>query len=290
MPDILPEHKTGRLRSGDVDIFYRRFGRKGETPILIVHGLSYFSYDWIAVADALASDREVVAIDMRGFGESGWSGAHDYGLKTLAGDIVAVLDGLGWGRAILVGHSMGGRVCLLTAGWYPDRVAGLVCLDFAPDLAPLGRKRVAQSIGRQPDVFETVDAALAYHGYDPELPDDAPMRKRFEAFLGPVDGGFRLKRDLHYRDKFRAVLDTGKRAPEKVDAWQVLSGLTVPFKVVRGSQSDLFAPETLDRVVAANPLASIVEIAGGHDLAVENPDGVVAEVRNYLESRLAAPV
>ena len=43
------------------------------TPVLIVHGLSYFSYDWIGPASALASDREVVAIDMRGFGQSGWS-------------------------------------------------------------------------------------------------------------------------------------------------------------------------------------------------------------------------
>lgn len=277
-----PSHQTGRVRSGDVEIFYRRFGSRGATPILIVHGLSYFSDDWIDVAAALAGDREVVAIDMRGFGQSDWSASHDYGLRTLAADIVAVLDGLGWEKAILVGHSMGGRVCLLTTDWYPERVEALACLDFAPDLAPVGRKRVANSIGGQPDVFATVDAALAYHGTDPDLPADALMRLRFEAFLKPVEGGFQLRRDLHYRDKFRAVLETGKREPEKADPWAALTGLDLPVLVVRGSESDLFAAETMDKVRAANTRAEVVEIRGSHDLAADNPDGVVGAIETFL--------
>ena len=61
------DHETGRVRSGDAEIFYRRFGRPGRTPVLIAHGLSYFSYDWIGPAAGIAVDREVVAIDMRGF-------------------------------------------------------------------------------------------------------------------------------------------------------------------------------------------------------------------------------
>ena len=64
-------HQTGRVNSGDVSIFYRAFGARGRTPILVMHGANYFdSYDWIGVAGALASDREVVAFDRRGWGES----------------------------------------------------------------------------------------------------------------------------------------------------------------------------------------------------------------------------
>lgn len=284
----LPEHRTGRASSGDVEIFFRRFGAPGKTPVIIVHGLSYFSYDWIPVAAELARDREVVAIDMRGFGESGWSAAHDYRLRSLSSDVIAVLDHLGWRQAVLVGHSMGGRICLLTAGWYPDRVAGLVCLDFAPDLAPEGRKGVANSIGRQPDVFATVDQALAYHGHDSTLPPDAATRKRFEAFLRPVENGFQLRRDLHYRDKFRAVLDTGKREPEEADPWETLRRLDAPFLVVRGAQSNLFAPETMAKVRAANALAQVEEIPGSHDLAADNPQGVIEVVSGYLAGLTAA--
>ena len=57
----------GRVQSGDVSIFYRRFGKPGgTTPILIMHGVNYFdSFDWIEVGSRLATDREVVAFDHR---------------------------------------------------------------------------------------------------------------------------------------------------------------------------------------------------------------------------------
>ena len=58
MPVTLPPHKTGTVKSEDVEIFYRAFGAPGKTPVVILHGLSYFSYDWIDIAAALASDRE----------------------------------------------------------------------------------------------------------------------------------------------------------------------------------------------------------------------------------------
>jgi pimeloyl-ACP methyl ester carboxylesterase len=131
---------TGRVRSSDVEIFYRKFGAPGRTPVLIVHGLSYFSYDWIDAGSRMAADREVVAIDMRGFGESGWSATRDYKLETLSNDVIAVIDALGWSKAVLMGHSFGGRVCLATAGWKPERAAGLVLVDFAPDIAAAGRR------------------------------------------------------------------------------------------------------------------------------------------------------
>ena len=60
-------HHSGRCKSGDLEIFYRRLGNRGLTPILFVHGLSYFSYDWLPVAAALGNERECAAIDLRGF-------------------------------------------------------------------------------------------------------------------------------------------------------------------------------------------------------------------------------
>ena len=95
---------NGRVASGDISLFYRKFGQPGRTPVLLMHGLSYFSYDWIPVAEALSKDREVVAMDMRGFGDSTWSAERDYSVPTMAQDIVNLLDHLGWPRAILSGH------------------------------------------------------------------------------------------------------------------------------------------------------------------------------------------
>lgn len=271
--------RTGFAPSGDVRIHYRAFGKPGKTPIVIVHGLSYFSYDWTGPAASLATDREVVAIDQRGFGESEWSPARKYDLRQQAADIIAVLDHFGWKQAILVGHSMGGRICLCATAWYPERVAALVSLDFAPDLGPPGRRHVAEQIGRQPDLFASVDEAIRYHKSDPA---DAAVRERFLAFLKPVPDGFALKRDLHYRDQFRQVLETGKSHQTGVDAWALLADIKVPTLVVRASNSELFAAETMDKVRSTNPRAEVVELEGGHDLAHDNPDALVALVRQFI--------
>ena len=85
-----PSHRTGKIQSGDVAIFYRAFGPEsstGKTPIIILHGSNYFdSYDWIGVATALASDREVVTPDRRGWGESQRSPSKDYSRDALLDD------------------------------------------------------------------------------------------------------------------------------------------------------------------------------------------------------------
>ena len=275
------DHETGRVRSGDAEIFYRRFGRPGRTPVLIVHGLSYFSYDWIEPAAGIAVDREVVAIDMRGFGQSTWSPGRDYKLETLGADVIALLDHLRWPRAVLMGHSFGGRVCLATAGWHPDRAAALICVDFAPDIAPAGRRHVAERIGRQPDVFASVDEAMAYDGHA-EVPAASPVRKRYEAFLRPTTSGYVLRRDLAFRDNFKRALDTGQSAPVPAYLWPMLSALEIPALVIRASASDMFAAETLAKVGAANPRIAAIELTGNHDLAGDNPDGLVAAVQDFL--------
>jgi esterase len=274
---------TGTVPSGDVVIFYRRFGEPGRTPVLIVHGLSYFSYDWIGPATRIATDREVVAIDMRGFGQSSWSPTRDYKLETLSKDIINLLDAFGWQQAVLMGHSFGGRLCLATASWNRERAAAFIGVDFAPDLMPLGRRHVAERIGGQPDLFASVDEALAYHGHH-DVPKDSAVRARFEAFLKRMDQGYQLRRDLHYRDNFKKALDTGQPAPVPAFLWPMLSELQIPTLVIRATESDMFAPETMNKVKAANARIVGVEIAGSHNVAGDNPDGLVKTVREFLDA------
>jgi pimeloyl-ACP methyl ester carboxylesterase len=272
-----------KVKSGDVEIAFRRFGAPGRTPVLISHGLSYFSYDWIGPAARLAADREVVAMDMRGFGDSSWSPTRDYKLETLSADAVNLMDALGWNSAVLMGHSFGGRIALATAGWKPERAAAVVLVDFAPDIAPAGRRHVAERIGRQPDVFASVDEALAYHGHE-NVPSGSPLRARYQAFLQRVDGGYRLRRDLAFRDTFRRALETGQSAPVPAYLWPMLSALEVPALVIRAGSSDMFAPETLEKVKAQSPRAKTIEIAGRHDLAGDNPEALVEAVREFLKT------
>ena len=275
------QHRTGKLRSGEVEIFYRLFGTAGRTPAVIVHGLSYFSYDWIDLAAELASDRHIVAMDMRGFGDTGW--AKDYSVPAFAGDIVALLDHLGWEKAILIGHSMGGRNCTWCAAEYPDRVAALMLLDWSPVHAPAGLKRVTEKIGSTPDNFATVEAAMRYFKIDPQSPRGESNRPRYEAYLKPVPGGFALKRDPHFRDQFRRALETGERPHLGVDMWAALAKVACPILELRGSRSDMFAPETVEKVKSANPRLKLVEVNSGHDVAGGDPAGFLREARAFLD-------
>ena len=279
--EIMPIHTTEIARSDGLDIFCRRFGEVGETPVLIVHGLSYFSYDWIEVANALAVDREVVAIDMRGFGESGWSPTHDYSTPANAGDFINVLDYFGWEKAVLMGHSMGGRHCLYCAAEYPDRTAALILVDSAPSASPKGTNRVAQTIGNMPEVFSTIEEAMVY---DPHAPTGASARVRFENFLKPVEGGFSVKRDPVFTANYRKILDTGQRPKPPFDLWQIFSKVKRPVLVVRGTRSDMFTPDIADQVRATVPMAKLVEIDSGHDVAGQNPRALIQTIHTFLST------
>jgi pimeloyl-ACP methyl ester carboxylesterase len=237
-----------------------------------VHGLSFFSYDWVPVASALG--REAACLDMRGFGDSDW--ADDYSVPAMAADIGALLDHLGWRKAIVAGHSMGARNACYFASRRPRRVAGLALVDYAPEYAGAGLLRAAQAVAAVPDVFASVEAAMAHF----KAPREA--RVRFAAYLLKVEGGYALKRDTWFRDQARRTLAAGAPAKPRVDMWKALARLRMPTLVVRGARSELFAAETVAKVKAANPLIRVVEVDAGHNVAVDNITALVAALRGFV--------
>jgi 3-oxoadipate enol-lactonase len=107
----------------------------GDGPaVVLVHGFGLDMRMWDAQAGHLAARYQVVRYDCRGFGSSGpFDPAVAY---THAGDLLALLDHLGIGQAVLAGLSFGGRVVLQAALAAPARVRGLVLLDAVLDGVP----------------------------------------------------------------------------------------------------------------------------------------------------------
>jgi pimeloyl-ACP methyl ester carboxylesterase len=97
--------------------------------VVFVHSLAGNSTHWSNQLEHLRQSRRAVALDVRGHGRSEPSKDSDYTIAAIAGDIAAVVDTLGLGRFVLVGHSLGGGAALAYAGAHPDHVAGLVLLD-----------------------------------------------------------------------------------------------------------------------------------------------------------------
>lgn len=280
-----------RFRSGELQLAYRLVnggrpklrGLRGPAlqrpvprlpaalPLVFVHGMAAFSYDWVPVASALG--REAACLDMRGFGDSDWSG--DYSVPAMAGDIGALLDHLGWARAIVVGHSMGARNACYYASRHPRRVAGLALVDYAPEYAAEGLRRAAERLVAVPEVFASVEAAMAHFG----APREA--RVRFAAYLLKVEGGYAVKRDTWFRDQARKVL-AGTAPRPRVDMWKALARLRAPTLVVRGTRSELFAPESAAKMQAANALIRVAEVQAGHNVAGENITALVGVLRGFV--------
>lgn len=109
----------------------------GEGPaVVLVHGFGLDMRMWDAQVGHLAGSSRVVRYDCRGFGASG---PFDPGAAyTHAGDLIALLDHLRLGQAVLAGLSFGGRVVMQAALAAPDRVRGLVLLDAVLDQSASG--------------------------------------------------------------------------------------------------------------------------------------------------------
>ena len=269
--------RTGRLASGDVDIFYRVFGTPGRTPILCMHGSNYFnSYDWLGICRKLASDRETATYDKRGFGETTWSPSKNYSAEAQMRDMLAVIGKLGWDKPVIVGHSSSGRLSIAFAANYPDKISALVVVDSAMTRDEGGPRA---STGNKPMIFPSVDAAMAHFAKLKNPPRIARDRERAERALASVDGGFMLRRDPDFENMVPQGADAGK--PVRA-AWQLLADVKCPILVIRGLRSDRWPPEILEPMQRDYPKIQWATVDTQHDVPYQDPDGLVTAVRKFI--------
>ena len=104
-------------------------------PVLLVHGLGSSLFDWERQIGPLSERYRVIAIDLRGHGQS-WKPHRPFRIADLAQDAVAVLDYLKIDAAHWVGLSLGGAVALEAAAAAPQRVRSLVVVNSPPAYRP----------------------------------------------------------------------------------------------------------------------------------------------------------
>ena len=275
------EQKTGRVNSGDVSLFYRLFGSPGATPIVLLHGSNYYdSYDWIEVASALATDRQVLTPDRRGWGESQWSPSKDYSRDALLDDVLAMVGAMRWERPIIMGHSGAGPVIISYAVNFPDKLSKLVIVD-----SQMNRDEDATTgptVGNPPTVFPSIDAAMARFARINNPPRLGLDRARaLHAFI-KVDEGYMLKRDPDNGNK--KPIGEGAALPRRPvrEMWAELGMIKTPTLLVRGLQSDRYPPETVARLTRDYPQIQQETVQSQHDVARMAPDALIAHVRKFI--------
>lgn len=298
----MSEHAQGVEPSGiehceavvnDVRLHYVRGGTVGAAPLVLLHGFPQSWLMWRLVLPALMERHFVVAVDLRGYGDSdkppGQSG-HDQATK--ASDIHALLQQLDLGRVILVGHDRGARVARRYALDFPDELAGVSLLDILP----------AEYIY---DELSAAEAAQRYWHWTfqivPEVPEklifgneDAYLRRFFgraPAFLE------QLCADGAYAEYRRAFLQPGAveaalndyRATYNVDVPRYRAErasrvrVDVPMMLLWGDRGNLANAPVLD---IWHEVASDVRVAAeiadcGHYLPEEQPEVVAQHLLRF---------
>lgn len=127
---LKPEESTVPVPGGDLAVLSWPADRPGAPTVVAVHGITANGLAWYEVARRLAGRATLLAPDLRGRGASR-SVTGPYGLARHADDVAALIDGLGAGPVVVVGHSMGAWVTALTAVRHPELVSRVLLVDGA---------------------------------------------------------------------------------------------------------------------------------------------------------------
>lgn len=136
--ELFPESDSVLIDSDvGVQIHARVFGEG--PPLLLLHGHPQTHAIWHRVAPTLAANFTLVLADLRGYGDSskpqGEADHGNYSKRTMALDMLRVMQALGHERFSILAHDRGARVAHRLAVDHPAAVSGLVTLDIAPTLA-----------------------------------------------------------------------------------------------------------------------------------------------------------
>jgi 3-oxoadipate enol-lactonase len=240
---------VGTVHVNGVRLGYRQCGDPAGAPVVLLHGSGSNARTWDRFAARLTgSGYRAIAVDLRGHATSGRPG--HYSLTGIRDDVLGLLDRLGLGPAVLVGHSVGGHAALAAALQAPERVRALVLEDLA---AP----------PRRPSPM---------NGFDPR------------ALLAAAAGIFTSRRDYQLW-----AVGSILRQLARPDAawWDRLGDVRHPTLVFSGGPSSCIPPHRLAEVTDAIPGARLSTIPVGHRVHSLAPDRFAGEVMAFLTDATA---
>lgn len=123
----MDQWKTGYFVSNGTKLHYYRTGET-KSPLVLIHGITDDGLCWTRVAEALASEYDIIMVDVRGHGKSD-APDQGYDYKTIAAEFAGLIHGLKLEKPIVMGHSMGAFITLTLTGLYPDLPRAIILED-----------------------------------------------------------------------------------------------------------------------------------------------------------------
>ncbi|HEX8654164.1 MAG TPA: alpha/beta hydrolase [Allosphingosinicella sp.] len=261
-------------------LHYRDYaGREDRPPILCLPGLTRNARDFEGVADRLAGEWRLIAVDLRGrAGSAQADDAASYSPPVYVADVERLIAALGLERFVPFGTSLGGLIAMLLAWRDPGRIAAVLLNDVGPELNPAGLERIRSYIGRQQRWSDWDEAAgwlSEAHGevYPDWSAERWPVQARRLCREQP-DGSIGLDYDMRIAEP---ILAAPADAPA-FDLWPALQALRgVPSLLVRGGLSDLLSEEVAQRMAEAIGTLQVATVPRvGHAPTLEEPEAAAA--------------
>lgn len=275
---------------GGVRIAADRQGDPAARAVVFLHGGGQTRRSWGRAAAAVARrGYQAVTVDLRGHGESDWSGEGDYRVTSFAADVVEVLRGLP-PQPVLVGASLGGFTSMLLAGEIAPELAGAVVLvDIVPNMEQSGANRIHAFMSERVEsgfgsLEEVADAIAEYNPHRPRPTDleglTTNLRRRGDRWY------------WHWDPKF--ISGTAAFPPfEVTDADRMHTAVAailrngLPMLLIRGQMSDLVSQERAEEFLARFPQVEFADVRGaGHMVAGDRNDIFAGAVLDFLDRHI----
>ncbi len=269
-----------------MELFYRKYG-EAAPPLVIVHGLYGASDNWVSIARDLSDRFEVFVVDQRNHGQSPHSSEHDY--PSMREDLREFMDLQGIKKAVLVGHSMGGKTVMSFAEAWPERVQALISVDIAPK----SYRNLALASRTAANHSSMIDAMMKIDLSKIESREDADHAlaisigsERIRSFLlknlrREQSGAFAWRINLEaIFSNLDAIFEGMDR--EAIAARGGITGFPVLF--ISGGESGYIRTTDHQMIRDIFPTAEGVTIPGaGHWVHAEQPKLLVKTIRYFLD-------
>lgn len=247
-------------------------GQGASPPLVLLHGLFGQAQNFATVQRALGASRPVIALDLRNHGQSPHEAVMTY--AAMAEDVAETLSALGAAPAVVLGHSMGGKVAMALALSRPALVERLIVADIAPVDYPPAFRPYAEAMLAMP-----LPAGLTRREADAALASAVPPA----AVRGFLLQNLRLDSDPPaWRIGLREIADA---LPVIEAAPPLPEGARYggPTLVLSGEHSDYIRPEHRPLFRRLFPAARFATVKGaGHWIHAEKPEGFLAAVAAFL--------
>ncbi len=253
-------------------IHYLDWGAPDKPAFIMLHGIGRSGHSYDHIAPHFLDDYRVIAMDLRGHGESDWSPNGSYLVEDFVKDLHALVEQLNLRDIVLTGCSMGGRVVQVYSGMYPGRVKKVIVEDVGPERPEEVTRGLTARIQRELEGWATEEELFASLRRNPTRVSEEIHRSwvRYDTKKLP-NGRVAWKYDPNV---------TKGLGP--IELWGYVRTIKAPALYMVGARSNIVPAETQQQLRQL-PNVEVVTIPdAGHYPHEETPEVFVAVVKAFL--------